>query len=66
MIDDPVVSGYRYPQPGEQLWHLVSHRPCVVMQPPAGLSRSDSYVRFADGTRAIVKLRNVDEHPVSA
>lgn len=66
MITDPDEPGYRYPRPGERLWHHAwSGGWCVVLgQPDYGPSDDEVEVRCeGSGLQASVKLRNLEETP---
>lgn len=64
MIDDPDEDGYRYPEPGERLWHrpwkrwiIVRALDCVRCVP-----QDEVPVRFEGSDElAVVKLKSLEE-----
>lgn len=63
MITDPDDPGYRYPQPGERLWHEPSQRwVTIIGTPDYGPVADEVDVRAADlDQAATVKLRSLRE-----
>lgn len=66
MITDPDERGYRYPQPGERLWHQPARQWCTVLPPEMSPRHGDleviAEVPVALGPEhvcAVVKLRSL-------
>lgn len=72
METDPDVPGYRYPDPGERLWHEPWARWVIVLAAdPLDRVRvipmDEVLVRYEGSEqRAVVKLRSLREHPRTA
>jgi hypothetical protein len=70
VIDDPDDPDYRYPEPGERLWHWRRERWVTVLPAdgPRDRAKDDASLRvlgevaveLEDGHRAIVKLNNLE------
>lgn len=72
MIDDPDDPAYRYPEPGERLWHWRREQWVITLPAdgPRERARDDISLRVlgevtvefeGTGRRAIVKLSNLEE-----
>jgi hypothetical protein len=64
VITDPDVAGYRYPAPGERLWHApwqcwmtVRAKGCTRCVPDDEVAAT----REDNGVRVVVKLRSLEE-----
>ncbi len=56
MITDPDEPGYRYPQPGERLWHQPWQRWVTIT---GGSIADEVWGRLDDGQSVSVKLRSL-------
>ena len=69
MITDPRQPGYRYPRPGERLWHrLWRQRVTVISEEPdraAGAARAGEVTVVIDaiGERAVANLDSLERSP---
>lgn len=61
MITDPDDPGYRYPRPGERLWHEPSQRWVTVTALAEYDTGTEVPVIDEDGRRLTVKLRSLRE-----
>jgi len=68
VITDPRQPGYRYPRPGERLWHrLWRQRVTVISEEPdrAGAARAGEVTVVIDaiGERAVANLDSLERSP---